>query len=143
VYRTGCASRVRADREAKVKTDKVDARVLCELLAGDYLPSVWVADEATQALRRQVARRANVVRQRTRLKNQVQAILQRNLIPRCPAADLFGIKGRCWLANQNLPPDEEFAIEALLRQLDFHRQDYGSSTRRWAGSRLSERKSSG
>lgn len=135
--------KTRAIAEAKVKTDKVDARVLCELLAADYLPSVWVADEATQALRRQVARRANVVRQRTRLKNQVQAILQRNLIPRCPAADLFGIKGRCWLANQNLPPDEEFAIEALLRQLDFPDKSCGSSTRRWAGSRLSERKSSG
>ena len=115
--------KTRAIAEAKVKTDKVDARVLCELLAADYLPSVWVADEGTQALRRQVARRANVVRQRTRLKNQVQAILQRNLIPRCPAADLFGIKGRCWLANQDLPPDEEFAVEGLVRQLDFHGQE--------------------
>ena len=79
--------------------------------------------EATQALRRQVARRAHIVRQRTRLKNQVQAILHRNLIPRCPVADLFGIKGRCWLANQPLPPDEELAVEALLRQLDFHGQE--------------------
>ena len=41
-------------------------------------------DEHTQALRRQVARRAHLVRQRTRLKNQVQAILQRNLIPKPP-----------------------------------------------------------
>jgi transposase len=97
--------------------------VLCQLLAADYLPSVWVADEQTQALRRQVARRANVVRQRTRLKNQVQAILQRNLIPRCPFSDLFGVKGRCWLADQHLPADEEFAVEALLRQLDFHAQE--------------------
>ena len=28
------------------------------------------------------------------MKNQVQAILARNLLPRCPFADLFGIKGR-------------------------------------------------
>ena len=115
--------KTRAIAEAKVKTDKVDAAILAQLLAADYLPSVWVADEATHALRRQVARRANVVRQRTRLKNQVQAILQRNLIPRCPFTDLFGVKGRCWLANQRLPVDEEFAVEALLRQLDFHRQE--------------------
>ena len=53
----------------------------------------------------------------------MQAILQRNLIPRCPAADLFGVKGRCWLADQHLPPDEELAVEALLRQLDFHGQE--------------------
>jgi transposase len=115
--------KTRAIAEAKVKTDKVDARILCQLLAADYLPSVWVADEATQALRRQVSRRAHIVRQRTRLKNQVQAILQRNLAPRCPAADLFGVKGRCWLAGQSLPADEEVAIEALLRQLDFHGQE--------------------
>jgi transposase len=115
--------KTRAIAEAKVKTDKVDAEVLAQLLAADYLPSVWVADPATQALRRQVARRAHVVRQRTRLKNQVQSILHRNLIPRCPAADLFGIKGRCWLSNQPLPPDEALTVEALLRQLDFHGQE--------------------
>lgn len=115
--------KTRAIAEAKVKTDKVDAEVLCQLLAADYLPSVWVADQATQALRRQVARRAHIVRQRTRLKNQVQSILHRNLVPRCPAADLFGVKGRAWLGRQPLPPDEELAVQALLRQLDFHAQE--------------------
>ena len=115
--------KTRAIAEAKVKTDKVDAAILAELLAADFLPSVWVADEATHALRRQVARRANIVRQRTRLKNQVQAILHRNLIPRCPAADMFGVKGRCWLSDQHLPADEELAVDALLRQLDFHGQE--------------------
>jgi transposase len=115
--------KTRAIAEAKVKTDKVDAEVLAQLLAADYLPGVWMADEHTQALRRQVARRAHIVKQRTRLKNQVQSILHRNLVPRPPVADLFGIKGRCWLANQPLPPDEELAVEALLRQLDFHGQE--------------------
>lgn len=112
--------KTRAIAEARVKTDKVDARVLAELLAAGFLPSVWIADDDTQALRRQVARRAHIVRQRTRLKNRVQSILHRNLIPRCPAADLFGHKGRAWLAEQELPADERQAVEALLRQLDFH-----------------------
>jgi hypothetical protein len=84
---------------------------------------VWVADEQTQALRRQVARRTQLVRQRTRLKNQVQAILHRNLVARCPFSDMFGVKGRCWLAAQALPADEEHAVQALLRQLDFHGQE--------------------
>jgi len=112
--------KTRAIAEAKVKTDKVDAQVLAQLLAAGFLPSVWLADEETQALRRQVARRAHIVRQRTRLKNRVQAILHRNLVPRCPAADLFGQKGRRWLAEQELGADERHAVEALLRQLDFH-----------------------
>src|SRR6201987_328607 len=115
--------KTRAIAEAKVKTERADAAILAQLLAADYLPAVWMPDERTQALRRQVARRAHLVRQRSRLKNQVQAILQRTLIPKPPASDLFGIKGRCWLANQPLPPDEELAVEALLRQLDFHGQE--------------------
>jgi transposase len=115
--------KTRVIAESKVKTDKVDAQVLAQLLAADFLPGVWLADEETHALRRQVARRANIVRQRTRLKNQVQAILHRNLVPRCPAADLFGIKGRAWLTEQELPADERQAVQALLRQLDFHGQE--------------------
>ena len=112
--------KTRAIAEAKVKTDKVDAEVLAELLAADYLPTVWLPEDETQALRRQVARRAHIVRQRTRLKNQIQSILHRNVVPRCPAADRFGRKGRAWLAEQELPADERRAVEALLRQLDFH-----------------------
>jgi transposase len=45
------------------------------------------------------------------------------VIPRCPATDLFGHKGRAWLAEQDLPPDEQAAAIALLRQLDFHAQE--------------------
>lgn len=111
--------KTRVIAEAKIKTDKVDARVLAELLAADYLPSVWLADDDTKALRRQVSARVGVVRHRTRLKNQVQAILARNLLPRCPASDLFGHKGRAWLAGQPLPDDERWAVGSLLRQLDF------------------------
>jgi transposase len=110
--------RTRAIAEAKVKTDKVDARVLAELLAAGYLPGIWRPGEELQALRRLVARRSGIVRERTRLKNQVQAILHRNLLPRCPAADLFGKKGRAWLAEQPLPVDEEIAVASALRRLD-------------------------
>ena len=61
--------KTRAIAEAKVKTDNVDAEILAQLLAADYLPAVWRPDPATAALRRQVLRRAHIVRQRTRLKN--------------------------------------------------------------------------
>src|SRR6516165_2924855 len=62
-------SKTRAIAEAKVKTDKVDARILAQLLAADFLPPVWLPDERTRGLRRQVMRRAHLVRQRTRIKN--------------------------------------------------------------------------
>jgi hypothetical protein len=42
-------SKTRAIAEAKVKTDKVDARILPQLLAADFLPPVWLPDERTPA----------------------------------------------------------------------------------------------
>ncbi|HEX2525278.1 MAG TPA: transposase [Geminicoccus sp.] len=94
-----------------MKTDKIDAGVLASLHAAGYLPEVWTPDAATERLRRLVTRRDQVVRHRTRIKNEVHAILHAHLIPRCPHADLFSRVGRTWLARQPLPDDEKAAIE--------------------------------
>ena len=71
--------KLRAIAESKVKTDKLDASTLCELLAAGYLPAVWSPDEFTRALRRRLQRRAKLVRSRTRAKNECHAVLARNL----------------------------------------------------------------
>lgn len=110
--------KVRLIAEAHVKTDKIDAAVLAQLYSSGFLPEVWIPDERTQALRRQVARRAQIVRQRTRLKNEIHSVLAAHLIPRCTATDLFGKRGRAWLAEQPLPMDERLAVEQRLRELD-------------------------
>jgi transposase len=115
--------KTRAIAEAKVKTDKVDARILAQLLAVDFLPSTWVADDRTQLLRRLTVRRDHLVKHRTRLKNQTHAILARNLVPTCPHADMFSGVGRRWLAKQDMPADERRSVEALLRQIDFHNEE--------------------
>jgi len=52
------------------------------------------------------------------LKNRIHAILHRNFLPRCPAADLFGRKGRNWLMAQTLPADERTTVESVPRELD-------------------------
>jgi transposase len=101
------------------KTDRLDARTLAKLLAAGFLPEVWTPDEQTRVLRRRISRRAQLVRQRTREKNQVHAILIRNLKGRSPAADLFGVAGRRWLAVQELPADEREMVDACLRGIDF------------------------
>jgi transposase len=67
-----------------------------------------------------VARRNQVVRHRTRIKNEVHAILQAHLISPCPHADLFGRLGRSWLARQELPDDERAAIETFARTRPAH-----------------------
>lgn len=121
--------KTRAIAEGKVKTDKVDARILAQLLAADFLPDTWVADDQTRMRRRLVARRTHLVKQRTRLKNQVHAILSRNLVPTCPHADVFSGVGRRWLFTQDLPADEWRSVDALLRQLDFHGDELGEVER--------------
>ena len=109
---------VKAIAHAHVKTDKVDAGTLASLYAAGYLPEIWTPDAATERLRRLVARRYQVVRHRTRIKNEVHAILHAHLIPKCPHADLFNRRGREWLARQPLPEDERAAIVRHVRELD-------------------------
>jgi transposase len=102
---------VRAISHARVKTDKIDARVLADLLAADLIPRVWVGDERVRALRRLVSRRRGLVKRRTQIKNEIAAVLQRNLKPRPPVTDLFGVGGREWLADQVLPVDERLTVD--------------------------------
>jgi transposase len=112
---------VKAATGLRAKTDKIDAATLAKLLAGGFLPEVWRPDEQARVRRRLIARRGQLVRHRTREKNQIQAILQRNLAPRPPMTDLFGVKGRRWLGErvENLVRDEQELARACLRQIDF------------------------
>src|SRR6266536_637338 len=111
--------RSRGSRRRGAKTDKIDARTLAQLLAGGFLPAVWLPDEQTRVLRRRISARAQLVRQRTRAKNQVHATLVRNLKGKPPVSDLFGAFGRRWLAAQELPADEQETVAACLRQIVF------------------------
>ena len=105
----------------RAKTDKIDARLLARLLAAGFLAEVWTPDEPTRVRRRLISRRMHLVRQRVREKNQVHAVLQRQLKLRPPMTDLFGVKGRVWLSDQCrlLPIDEQQTVDACVRQIDF------------------------
>jgi transposase len=94
---------VKAIAHAHVKTDKIDAGVLASLRAAGFLPEIWLPDTDTECRRRLVARRNQVVRHRTRIKNEVHAILHAHLVPPCPHAELFGRFGRIWLSNRSSP----------------------------------------
>jgi hypothetical protein len=70
-------------------------------------------------LRRRLARRAQLVRQRTRCKNEVHSVLMRTLTGRPPMSDAFGRGGRAWLTELELPDDERETVDGCLRQIDF------------------------
>ena len=104
--------KLRQISEAKQKTDRLDARRLAELLAVGLLAAVWCPDERTRGLRRLVARRAQLVRQRTRAKNELAAALLRKLLERPAVDDLAGTKGRQFLSRLELPADERTTVRA-------------------------------
>jgi transposase len=66
-----------------------------------------------------LARREQLVRTRTRVKNEVHAVLMRRLKGKSPYSDLFGVKGRKWLRQLSLPPEEAETVEAALRHIAF------------------------
>jgi transposase len=104
---------------ARAKTDKLDSRTLAVLLWKGELDAVWMPDERCRILRRRLARREQLMRARTRSKNEIQAVLQRRLQERPPCSDLFGAKGRQWLAGLELPVEERESVDAGLRQIAF------------------------
>lgn len=109
--------RTRAIAAAKVKTDRVDARVLAHLLRLDYLPRVWTPDPDTQRLRRLTTERANLVADRTRIKNRVHAVLHHRLLE-SPHKDLFSPAGLAWLGSLELDPAGRASLDRHLRQLE-------------------------
>lgn len=111
--------KIRQISEAKQKTDRLDACRLAELLTAGLLCEVWCPDERTRALRRFVARRAQLVRQRSRAKNEIAASLQRNLLERPEVDDIAGTKARRHLSELELPAAERQTVEGCLRQVSF------------------------
>ena len=104
---------------ARAKTDRLDARALAVLLWRGELEAVWMPDERCRVLRRRLARREQLVHSRSSSKNEIHAVLQRRLQGKPPCSDLFGVKGRAWLAGLELPLEERESVDAGIRHVEF------------------------
>lgn len=112
--------RVKAIASAKLKNDRVDSKTLADLLRADLLPAAWIPDKTTRGLREQLRLRGLLVKQRTRWKNRLHAVLHQYGL-RCPHSDLFGAAGREWLRAQPFSdPSRQTVATALqlITQLD-------------------------
>jgi transposase len=88
--------------QARTKTDPLDARKLAELARVNRLPSIWIPDPATRALRQLLRGRVFLVRQQTVMRNRIYAYLTAENL-RCPELDLYSKAGQPWLATVELP----------------------------------------
>jgi transposase len=108
---------IKAIAQAKVKTDKIDAEVLANLLRCDFLPDVWEPDPETQRLRQLTGVRSALVADRTRLKNRIHSILA-GLLVVLPGGGLFTTKGLAWVRAVGLPEDARSTVDRFLRHYD-------------------------
>jgi transposase len=73
-------AKTKAIASAKLKTDKVDALMLANLLRGGYIAESYVPSRRVMSLRELVRFRANLIRMRSSVKNRVHAYLLMNNI---------------------------------------------------------------
>jgi transposase len=103
------------------KTDKLDTHGLNQLQRNGTLPTVWIPPRELRDLREITRTRMVISRQRTRLKNRVQATLSKYGFTGGEASDVFGKKARSGLdaVVKTLPLQTAQVTQMLLRQLDF------------------------
>lgn len=114
--------KTKAIAEATVKTDKIDARVLAQLLRTGFLPEVWIPDEQTQKLRRMTHRRAALTGDMTAIKNRIHSLLHQRLI-HPTVKKLFCKPGVQWLEQLELDEEGKAALCGDLRLLNAVRHE--------------------
>jgi transposase len=90
-------------RQARAKTDRLDARTLAKLLAAGELDAVWMPDRETWVMRRRLARRGQLVWARSRAKNQIHAVLMRCLVGRARSRTCSGSRAGAGSPSSSCP----------------------------------------
>lgn len=109
--------RVKAIASAKIKTDKIDAKVLAHLLRLDYLPTSYVPPAELRELRELVRYRCFLVRKKTSLKNRLHSLLAKRGLSHT-FSDVFGKRGREWLEGLSLGDIYRTEMNGILGLVD-------------------------
>jgi transposase len=110
-------SRVKAIASARIKTDKIDARTLLQLLRADLIPEAYVPSREQRQVRELVRHRVALKRTSTRIKNQITSIFTRENI-KVPGSDKFGKKGLAFMRTAKLQETHRISVDSLLLVLD-------------------------
>jgi len=104
--------------DAKIKSDKIDADVLSDLLRTNFLPTSYIPDQKTRALREVLRHRMRLVSMRTQLKNQLRAVLMKN---NCldSYTDITGVKARHFIDQLSLAPAFKMQCDDILLHINF------------------------
>lgn len=109
--------KVKLIAEAKVKTDKVDAHILAQLLRMRFLPEAYSMPKELREIRTLIRQRMQLVKTRTAIKNRIHALLARRGI-RIPASDIFGVRGRKIIRGLQLGGHYQEVLERYMKLLE-------------------------
>jgi transposase len=130
--------KTRAIAEARIKTDTVDATTLADLLRADLIPVVHVPPREVRAQKNLLRQRLWLVELKTRIKNRIHNIIDRNHVGPPPAADLFGKAGRHFMDQLQLPSPDDRLLRSHLELLDLVQGQIGRCEE-WIDEALGER----
>ena len=109
--------KLKAISSAKVKTDKIDAMVLAQLERTDYIPEAYIPSKETRQLRDLAVHHLQLTKQKTRVNNQLKALLTKNGI--AISTNPFTKTGKKLLDLTNMPQSIRLianqSIEEYLR----------------------------
>jgi len=114
--------KVKAIAEAKIKNDKIDSEVLAHLLRADLIPEAYAPSKEIRYKKCYLRYRSSLVQMQTMVKNRVHAVLMRNHVSieeQDAISDLFGTKGREYLAGVQLGGSDNEMLMGYLDLLDF------------------------
>lgn len=107
--------KVRAIAEARIKTDKIDAYMLAQLLRTNLIPEAYISSPQEREYKNLLRHRISLVRLRTQLKNKVHALLARNAIGiDTELSDIFGKAGSERLSELDLQENDSWILKHLL-----------------------------
>jgi transposase len=110
--------KTRAIAEAKVKTDKIDSKILAHLLRADLVAECYVPRKEVRQSRSFLAHKLNITREQTRIGNRIRNLLDKYDL-KCEYQHIFGKLGIQWLQSLKLEGYDQKMLESLLRQLEF------------------------
>jgi len=121
--------KVKAIAEAKIKTDKIDAKTLAHLLRCDLVPEAHVPDKATRTVKNILRQRMFFVKLSTMVKNRIHLIIDRHpeVKGQIDPSDLFGKQGMEWLEVVALPAEDRKMLDEELDLLTYLNEKINSS----------------
>ena len=86
----------KAIASARIKNDKVDSKILADLLRTNLLPTAYIQPREIRDLKELVRQRMSYVEWRTRVKNKIHSVLFKNNLKH-DFTNLYGQAGMEWL----------------------------------------------